>query len=263
MSDARARELAAGRAAERCLRAELPQKLRKEFLDALLSFQIDKMPKLSELAAELTVRDALGSSHKTAACHVVQAAAAVRAALTNAYPEFGFEALLAMEDDFRGLLIGHVASGVAAQAANTRAAQLYAASMKRIARSASAFREGQAPPGELRDLFQPASFYSFLDEQHEANMATTEMVASLSKTKDSGGYDPLGLNAPPHSSSPGKKRLNTLLREWQSNFGDACVYHHARGHCLKGSACAKRHDPPIDKAAILAWVTANNADLSA
>jgi hypothetical protein len=106
-ADARARDVAAGRAAERCLRAELPVKLRREFLDALLSFQIDKMPKLSELAAELTFKDTLGSSHKVAACHVVQAAAAVRAALTNAYPEFQFEALLAMEDDFRGLLIGH------------------------------------------------------------------------------------------------------------------------------------------------------------
>jgi hypothetical protein len=194
---------------------------------------------------------------------VVQAAAAVRAALTNAYPEFQFEALLAMEDDFRGLLIGHVASGVAAQAANTRAAQLYATFMRRVARIADAFREGQAPEGELRDLFKSASLFAFLDEQHEANMATTEMVASLSRANGAGGYDPSGLTPTSLTSPPGKKRLNTLLREWQSSFGDACVYHHARGHCLKGAGCSKQHDTPVDKAAIVAWVATNNADLSA
>jgi uncharacterized Fe-S cluster protein YjdI len=264
MSDARAREVAAGKAAERCLRAELPTKLRKEFLDSLLSFQVDKMPKLSELAAELTFKDALGGAHKVAACHVVQAAAATRAALTNAYPELGFEGMLAMEDDFRGLLIGHVAAGVAATAATTRAAQLYAGSLRRIASVAEAFRQGQPLEGELRDLFKPPAFYSFLDEQHAANMAATEMVASLAKSGASGGYDPSGLNATlPTGTSPGKKKLNTLIGAWKSSFGEACIFHFARGHCSHAGACAKKHDSVIDPQQVTAWVAANNADTSA
>ena len=258
-ADARAREMAARAAAQRCLRAELPAKLAKQFTDTLISFQMDLLPKLSALAADLSIQNVLGDARKVGQAHVVQAAAAVRAAVAGAYPEFDFEPLRALEDDFRGLLLGHTREGTGLDTARTKAAQLFEEGLKRIQAMADAFRSGAPPPSDRRDLFKPQSFYTFLDDQHGYNTTAIELVSALADrlgpSSGGGGRDVATLPS-------GKSKLNTLFGKWRDAFGDACIYQHATGHCKHGATCDKKHDPPLDAAKVLAWVEANNADVA-
>ena len=187
--------------------------------------------------------------------------------MCGGFPEFDFSAMLVMEDDFRALLLGHSAEGVGGQAAKTRAAQLFTEGLRRMQRIAERFRQGEAPPGgDLRALFSPSDLFTFLDREHASNMATTEMMASLATrfSASPGGHNPPGGGlASASAGGAGKVKLNSLLGKWKATFGDACIFHHARGQCKDTAAtCSKLHEPPLDKAQVLAWVSANNADIS-
>jgi hypothetical protein len=238
------------------MRATLPPKLAREFITSLLPWQLDKMPNLSELAAEIKTKDALGETRKLQQAHVVQAAAAVRTALKCAYPEFNLDYLLAVEDDFRGLLLGHLEAGTAADAARTRAAALWQDNMRKLQRIAERYRQGEASGGKRADLFSQAELYTALEGAHEANSAAVAMVASLHRSSAPSQFD--------HEAAGGsqKKKLASLVGSWRAAFGDACIFHHARGRCSQGTTCPKEHDKPVDSAKVLEWVKANNADIS-
>ena len=257
--DADARERAARTAIERLLHASLPPKLDKHLMATLLSFQFGEMPKLSEVAAELSVKTVLGDAQHMKAATPAQAAAAIRAGLMAAYPELDLSAFLALEDDFRGLLEGHGQPGAGQVATRLRAAQLWTDTTAHFEKCVQDFRMGLKGDKGVRDIFDTPTVITKLTTQHAANMAAAAMTTAIAQDHHLTG----DTREPKPKGAGGKQRLAALVSPWKQEFGEACIFFHAKGSCSHGAACTRLHAPPLDQAKVLAWVQANNADISA
>ena len=177
------REREAVKAVERCLRARLTPEVEKKMLAALLTLKFSKLPTLSKIAAATTVTDGLGNTRSLAACHPVQALAAVRAGAMAAWPEVDWSALAAACDDVAGLLLGKNQGGLAPAVAQSHAAQLWEDVAKWIERHAEGFRRGEICPGgdigSIAYLISPTELRKFLDTSHQTATAATSLMAAM------------------------------------------------------------------------------------
>tara|TARA_B110001450_G_scaffold17306_1_gene15953 strand:+ start:273 stop:6269 length:5997 start_codon:yes stop_codon:yes gene_type:complete len=273
VSEVAAREAAAKMAAERCLRGELAPGLSKQFLSTVVSLTFDKMPSLAKIAEATATTDALGHTRTLSESSPIQAAAATRAAMMAAWPELNWTALMAAEDDIRGLILGKQEGGSGPIAATARAAQLWTDVGKHIQKRANLFRQRKIFAGEkitanVNDIFETKLLMDILDEKHESNTAAMTMLSTmqLSNAFTSGpahqGGGARGSANTTRTQLTGKTQLAELTSKWKDEFGgDACMYFHLNGLCKKGANCPRKHDADsVDAVKLATWVKRNNAD---
>ena len=260
--DARARAAAARAAVERRMCCVLPAKLDEQLFQTITIFAFSKMPSIADLAAELTLKNALGGVTKLTQSKPAQVVAAIRAGLAAAYPEFDFAGLMEAEDDFRGLLDGHGHEGMAMEAATVRAADLWHFITKHMEKRVREFCSGvimaKDIPGGIYDIFQTEDIKAKLDIRNESNQAAMVMVASLTGGKKQD-------ESKSSLRHGGKKSLASLIGAWKGTFGDACIFHFCKtGGCSKdAAACGKAHNATVDPDKLATWLKDNEADTSA
>jgi hypothetical protein len=266
--DARARAAAAMKAIERCLRAKLPSDVEKKTVETLVCLKFSKMPSIHEISKESSFKDSFGyTSRAVTASSPVQSIAAVRAGLTAAWPEVDWTALLAAEDDIRGLLLGKHEAQAGPDISKARAGQLWIDVCKLIEKRADLFRAGtlfpSGGPEMLRDLVGKDEMHKLLDSAHEANLAATSLIASyqLSPFNESPVNLGGGGNGGGTSGAKTKVSLASLFNQWRQEFGNACIFHHTKG-CSKSEAeCTKDHESnPVDTSLVKAFCRKHNAD---